>query len=1605
MTSIRSVITVLSVLLLSTWGGVLASASDGAGTPVSEADETASDEHHSWTSISLATASTYPLREASGVIHSPFGSFDPTVDMIPLGPESLYDPSAMQRTGMILVQSNSADISALQDSLSDWGLAVIDVVPDDTLVIRVDPERVHGIIDELGKMSSVRWIGQLPIAWRVSSELVPLAGRQGIVVDLDVVPSPDLRFDELAALSQDLELISGEIGPRGVCDAYLCQPRSVDALWIPVLAMDGRILHISSASQIVIHNDNARTIGGIDSALLSSDGTLNGSGEVLAISDTGLDGDHGDFENRIRAIYDQFGPDNSHMDRNSGHGTHVTATLLGDGSGDSATMGMVPAATFHFYQLEADSSGLLARWGSLYDMFSHSWQNSARIQTNSWGNENLVGEYSSDSRSADSFLVDYPRFLVLFSAGDLGSSGANSVTPPGTAKNVLTVGASTTGAYGSTAEGAVAGSSSRGTTLDGRIKPDLVAPGVSICSARAEEAQFANGGPCSSATHSDGTTPLYMTLNGSSMATPVVAGAATMVRQYLRESEGISEPRSDLIRAILINGAEDLGNPDIPNALEGWGQLDLQQSLYPSSNDGFEDWSLDLFYDDTRELLPGHSFVYTFEMSNDARMGLDITLVWNDREGSAIANQSAPRLVNDLDLRVTSPNGIVYVGNSFSNGFSAPGGGSEDRLNNVERIRLPTNNGDSGIGTWTVEVGHAGGTLQDYAIVLTGLATELEQSDLTVFEGSLSSSVESPLQGDTLLIEAAWKNQAAAPTGTYSVEIEDITDGIVMHTSEQSSLGGGMLDSLSFPYAFSTTGLHTLELRLDSTSEVNELNDESNGADNNRILLHINVSQIGVRLTPLMEDGTVPSTPAELSQAKTRTLDPRTGSWVLFELEMRNEGTSQISVGLSVSPVQRLDNDGVMYQPRDEWWKLVNETGPWTLAPFGEEGDRIVVTLNMSDMDTDLSNPDDAVYALPGTFVSDLNLFDTNAPTIAHSIRLTAIVERVEGLFTLIAGTEGLGAEPGDFAVFSLSIKNTGNGPTQYTVSCETTERWTIHLGNSQSSELTLEPLNRLQFLPLPIRIRVPSAQDGEPAAGTTEDVECITTSVNDPTLETTEQTVVTVFESLDFSPELFDSEGVALGPLALAQPRPVLNSDTVTTELVVSNDGNVPMQFVVQAFSSLNTWPIQLTEGSNVQSEEIAFAIPAGSSATVSIVTIVPPAAEMGDSNTITIRTTLADGPTVTNATRLMVQEIAALDLSWNDTMLIALGVPGTADIHAHNTGNVELDVSLTMGTLPADWSGGFLSGRDFSMGMNQEATIAVGIDLPGSLPAGPLEQIVSVIIEATTPSGETFVYTVEMTVEVVPSIWIELSCESTSIEDISSDGDTFEVVVTNLGNSFAEVLLVAIGPSDWDVQLSQGLISLDAGESAAVTVSATPNDDAANGLTEITFVANATGSQSGLATITDGTLQVGISKSRDSTSGGLGGLLDYLGLPSWTLALIFLVLLGSAVATGVRMRRSSESSLRPEEELIPPGSALLAGSQSERKAAALDTSVSGEVLTGGVSDEEIQSTIAQSSPSLKPPSSSEGAPPLPIGGLPEGWTMEQWVAYGHLWWEQNKP
>ena len=397
-----------------------------------------------------------------------------------------------------------------------------------------------------------------------------------------------------------------------------------------------------------------------------------------------------------------------------------------------------------------------------------------------------------------------------------------------------------------------------------------------------------------------------------------------------------------------------------------------------------------------------------------------------------------------------------------------------------------------------------------------------------------------------------------------------------------------------------------------------------------------------------------------------------------------------------------------------------------------------------------------------------------------------------------------------------------------------------------------------------------------------------------------------------------------------------------------------------------------------------------------------MPFAADMGDTNTLTIRTTLSNGPIVTLSSLLTVQEVAILSLSWDEILETALGSPGVGMVNLQNTGNVDLDISLTMGTLPAGWSGGFLSGRQFTMGMNSEAAIEVVLDLPSNLAVGLLDDMATVIIEARTPAGEVLLYTVEMKVSVLPSIWMDLSADFSTIEDIGEGGTTFEITISNLGNTQGNSTISIYAPEHWEVDV-EAPSSIGPGESSNIPITATPDSYASSGLTTIIIQINSTAGNEDVS-ITDDSLEIGVSKSRISDRGGLGGLLDSLGLPDWSMALIVLVILSTTVVYGVRMRRNSSAMMSPDEELIPEGSALLSGSLSERRAAALETSSSGEVMTGGVSNEEIQAAIAQSSPSSLPPT-PDGAPPLPLSGLPEGWTMEQWESYGHLWWEQNKP
>ena len=149
----------------------------------------------------------------------------------------------------------------------------------------------------------------------------------------------------------------------------------------------------------------------------------------------------------------------------------------------------------------------------------------------------------------------------MFAAGNDGPN-SDTIGAPGTAKNTITVGNSQNRYSG--APNTIMDGSSRGPVDDGRIKPDILAPGGYVRSCRAQEATDIGGATW--------TSNWYLEYTGTSMATPNAAGTAALIREYITEVAQRPEPQGALVKALMILGARDVGSRDIPNMDEGWGE-------------------------------------------------------------------------------------------------------------------------------------------------------------------------------------------------------------------------------------------------------------------------------------------------------------------------------------------------------------------------------------------------------------------------------------------------------------------------------------------------------------------------------------------------------------------------------------------------------------------------------------------------------------------------------------------------------------------------------------------------------------------------------------------------------------------------------------------------------------------------------------------------------------------------------------------------------------------------------------------------------------------------------------------------------------------------
>lgn len=468
---------------------------------------------------------------------------------------------------------------------------------------------------------------------------------------------------------------------------------------------------------------------------------LDGSGCIIQVFDGSWVYDHdafadGDGGFRVRRIAEQARNDLT-MTQADSHAMHVAGTLIADGD-DDRIRGMAPGASV------ASLPGYNVATQA-YLAMTHPFQTDlATIGNASLGSQDKDGGgYEADDAAFDELVRQQIWYLHFFSIGNAGDLGFDTISGDGfpkEAKNVVLVGAVADAPRDADGrlqlEPEVLDFSSRGPCDDGRIKPDLVANGQQLRSTHTVTV----GGASTSTV-----------LSGTSMASPNAAGSAVLLQDYHQRRFGAPMPAPTL-KALLLHGADDLGEPG-PDYRSGWGLVNTRRSAAIIRQAADEPA--------TRPIVEGRlavGAVWQRRYQIDATDELQATLVWWDpplednQFSRGSEDQRAPDLVNDLDLRLIAPDGVVhypylmpYVASSFDTDTldrSAVRGDND--TDNVEMIRLPM----PMAGIWTVQISHEGalrGDEQAFSLICTGASEALDWPFITGIEPAVARGTRVPL--------------------------------------------------------------------------------------------------------------------------------------------------------------------------------------------------------------------------------------------------------------------------------------------------------------------------------------------------------------------------------------------------------------------------------------------------------------------------------------------------------------------------------------------------------------------------------------------------------------------------------------------------------------------------------------------------------------------------------------------------------------------------------------------------------------------------------------------------------------------------------------------
>jgi len=642
------------------------------------------------------------------------------------------EPVPISEAGMHVVQMIGPVKGEELINLELLGLEILQYYPPFAYIVRATE-----MVPDIVPLDFVRWVGPYLPEYRIATDLSQRSEEVDIIENVGVTLYDSDRTQEItgaiAALGGELVEQEEEHAGDPFRTATFALPASAlsavaelqDVAWLNFRAPVDE-LEDEMSDQIIAGNFNPLNPG---YQVWLTDKKVNGTDVTVALIDTGYDTgvdatSHQDVRGRLI-------PAGMPTDTN-GHGTHVGGIIVGN-----ANMGTMDGGNFLLGLGVAPAANMVVRSNLMIESdFARQRDavtNGAVASNNSYSvNPSSGSGYTNRDRSLDALVRDADRtrgttvaepLIIVFSAGNCGlcpgptavcqacpcgggTTGPGMFTgnpgPTKEAKNIIAVGNSLNQRFVATAAspGAVdttqdidnlRGSSSRGPAGDGRVYPHVTAPGTAIISTRSTQTMLTTCATIAAGAGAPAPTPMnmnpttYSVCSGTSMAAPHVTGAVALITEWWRDLNCDADPSPAMAKALLVNGAVDMGTADIPNGNEGWGRINLSNVI---------DTGVPTVYVDQKRVFhntgetwtdPPGTIVSGFA-ATDLSRPLKVTFAWSDAPGPGNGGNPCA-LVNDLDLVVTDPAGMTFRGNDFENGFSKIGGtANADRVDNLENV-------------------------------------------------------------------------------------------------------------------------------------------------------------------------------------------------------------------------------------------------------------------------------------------------------------------------------------------------------------------------------------------------------------------------------------------------------------------------------------------------------------------------------------------------------------------------------------------------------------------------------------------------------------------------------------------------------------------------------------------------------------------------------------------------------------------------------------------------------------------------------------------------------------------------------------------------------